>query len=341
VGLFDLRPKSRREDLFDRERELSELYRGIERGYPVVVVLGVRRIGKTSILRVFLNEVDGVYIDMRGVVRRSDLEVRLTDSLTSSLGRLRRFLEGIRGVEISGLSLEIRWRGRDSVGLAGLLTEMNRKGGRFVVVLDEVQSVRPPLSAELRNLIAYTYDNLENITFILAGSEVGLLRDFLGYEEPESPLYGRAAYEVVVERFSKEESREFLMRGFREEGVSPPPEVVDEAVNFFDGIIGWLVLFGRRYVDGFRDVGVVRNMAVELAVEELSKLSPRERMVLKAVASGCKSWSQVRRFITEKYGLTIPNATLTRLINKLEKLSIIKNYDFQDPVYREAAKKIT
>jgi AAA+ ATPase superfamily predicted ATPase len=341
VGLFDLRPKSRREDLFDREKELSELYRGVERGYPVVVVLGVRRIGKTSILRVFLNEVDGVYIDMRGVVRRSDLEVRLTDSLTSSLGRLRRFLEGIRGVEISGLSLEIRWRGRDSVSLAGLLTEMNRKGGRFVVVLDEVQSVRPPLSAELRNLIAYTYDNLENITFILAGSEVGLLRDFLGYEEPESPLYGRAAYEVVVERFSKEESREFLMRGFKEEGVSPPPEVIDEAVNFFDGIIGWLVLFGRRYVDGFRDVGVVRNMAVELAVEELSKLSPRERMVLKAVASGCRSWSQVRRFITEKYGLTIPNATLTRLINKLEKLSIIKNYDFQDPVYREAAKKIT
>lgn len=341
MGLFDLRPKSRREDLFDRERELSELYRGVERGYPVVLVLGVRRIGKTSILRVFLNEVDGVYIDMRGVVRRSDLEVRLTDSLTSSLGRLRRFLEGIRGVEISGLSLEIRWRGRDSVSLAGLLTEVNRKGGRFVVVLDEVQSVRPPLSAELRNLIAYTYDNLENITFILAGSEVGLLRDFLGYEEPKSPLYGRAVYEVVVERFSKEESREFLMRGFREEGVSPPPEVIDEAVNFFDGVIGWLVLFGRRYVDGFRDVGIVKNMAVELAVEELSKLSPRERMVLKAVASGCKSWSQVRRFITEKYGLTIPNATLTRLINKLEKLSIIKNYDFQDPVYREAAKKIT
>jgi AAA+ ATPase superfamily predicted ATPase len=341
VGLFDLRPKSRREDLFDRERELSELYRGVERGYPVVVVLGVRRIGKTSILRVFLNEVDGVYIDMRGIVRRSDLEVRLTDSLTSSLGRLRRFLEGIRGVEISGLSLEIRWRGRNSVSLAGLLTEVNRKGGRFVVVLDEVQSVRPPLSAELRNLIAYTYDNLENITFILAGSEVGLLRDFLGYEEPKSPLYGRAVYEVVVERFSKEESREFLMRGFREEGVSPPPEVIDEAVNFFDGIVGWLVLFGRRYVDGFRDVGVVRDMAVELAVEELSKLSPRERMVLRAVASGCRSWSQVRRFITEKYGLTIPNATLTRLINKLEKLSIIKNYDFQDPVYREAAKKIT
>jgi AAA+ ATPase superfamily predicted ATPase len=147
VGLFDLRPKSRREDLFDRERELSELYRGVERGYPVVVVLGVRRVGKTSILRVFLNEVDGVYIDMRGVVRRSDLEVRLTDSLTSSLGRLRRFLEGIRGVEISGLSLEIRWRGRDSVSLAGLLTEVNRKGGRFVVVLDGVQSVRPRFPA--------------------------------------------------------------------------------------------------------------------------------------------------------------------------------------------------
>jgi len=340
VGLFDLRPKSRREDLFDRERELSELYRGVERGYPVIIVLGVRRIGKTSILRVFLNEVDGVYIDMRGVVRRSDLEVRLTDSLNSSLSRLRRFLEGIRGVEISGLSLEIRWKGRDSLSLAGLLTEVNKKRGRFVVVLDEVQSTKPPLSAELKNLIAYTYDNLEYITFILAGSEVGLLRDFLGYEDPSSPLYGRAVYEVVIERFSKEESKEFLERGFREEGVLPPSEVIDEAVNFFDGIVGWLVLFGRRYVDGFKSMSIIKNMAIGLAVDELSKLNPREKIVLEAIASGCRSWSQVRRFITEKYGLTIPNATLTRIISKLEKLSIIKNYDFQDPVYREAAKKI-
>ena len=95
--MFDLRPKTRREDLFDRERELELLYRGIERGYPVIAVLGVRRIGKTSLLRVFLSEVNGLYVDMEGVYRRSDLEAKLTEALESSLTRLKRFLEGVRG----------------------------------------------------------------------------------------------------------------------------------------------------------------------------------------------------------------------------------------------------
>ena len=49
IGLFDLRPKTKREDLFDRERELELLHKGIERGYPIIAVLGIRRIGKTSV----------------------------------------------------------------------------------------------------------------------------------------------------------------------------------------------------------------------------------------------------------------------------------------------------
>lgn len=340
MKLFDLQPKCRREDLFDRMRELSELHKAVDRGYPIVALLGIRRVGKTSVLKTFLNEVCGVYVDLRGVVRRADLEVKIADSLSSSLEKVKKFLEGIRGIEIAGLSVEIKWRGSDSVSLAGLLSEINKKKKRFVVALDEVQLVRPPLSAELRNLLAYGYDNLEYITFVVAGSEVGMLRDFLGYENPSSPLYGRYVHEIYVERFDREESREFLKEGFREEGVEVPAEVIDQAVGFFDGIVGWLVLFGRRYVDGYRDIEILKNMAVELSYEELIKLSYRERAVLKAVAHGCRTWSDVRRYITENYGVTIPKATLTRIVTKLERLSIIKNYEFQDPVYREASKRL-
>jgi AAA+ ATPase superfamily predicted ATPase len=92
VGLFDLQPKCRREDLFDRERELSELHRAVERGYPLVALLGVRCIGKTSILKTFLNEICGIYVDMRGVIRRADLELKVADALSSSLDRVRRLL---------------------------------------------------------------------------------------------------------------------------------------------------------------------------------------------------------------------------------------------------------
>jgi AAA+ ATPase superfamily predicted ATPase len=152
---------------------LGELYRGLEREYPIIAVLGIRRIGKTSLLRVFLNEVNGIYVDMRGVTKRSDLEVQITDSIRSNIGKLRRFIESLRGVQISGFSVEIKWRGKDSLSLSGLLSEVNKKKERFIVILDELQSTKPPLSAELRNTIAYAYDNLEYITLILAGSEIG------------------------------------------------------------------------------------------------------------------------------------------------------------------------
>ena len=108
-------------------------------------------------------------------------------------------------------------------------------------------------------------------------------------------------------------------------------------MELFDGIVGWLVLFGRKYADEYRDVSSIMDMAVELVIEELST---REKIVLEAVTRDCRSWSQVRRFIADKYGVVIPKSSLTRIINKLEKLSIIKNYEFLDPMYREAAMRL-
>ncbi|MGC8678183.1 MAG: hypothetical protein ACP5TH_00040 [Fervidicoccaceae archaeon] len=84
----------------------------------------------------------------------------------------------------------------------------------------------------------------------------------------------------------------------------------------------------------------IREAAVELALSELSKLSDREKMVLEAIANGKRSWSDVRKYIGEKFGIVMPKSTLSRMIDKLEKLSILENYEFLDHVYREAAKRL-
>jgi len=274
---------------------------------------------------------------LRGVYRSIELQERITDSINSSIGILRRILEGIRGISFAGFSVEIKWKGSDSISLVGLLSEINRKTNNFILALDEVQATKPPVSAQLRNLLAYGYDNFENINFIVAGSEIGLLRDFLGIERPDSPLYGRDIYEINVERLTREEAKEFLIRGFKEEGLNPPANIIEEALNYFDGIIGWLALFGRKYADGIRDLKDLKEIAINLALDELKKLSFRERLVLKAIASSSNSWVQVRRYIEEKEGITLPKATLSRLIEKMEKLSIVKDYRFLDPIYKEAS----
>ncbi|MGB9758435.1 MAG: AAA family ATPase [Thermoproteota archaeon] len=337
--LFDLRPKSSRKDLFNREDELRELDRSVDR-YPLILVLGIRRIGKTSLVRAFLENYKGVYIDTRGVLRRSDFYERISDSFYNSLSTVKKLLEGIRGVNVTAAGVEIKWKGHDSVSFTGLLQEINKKGDRFVIVIDEIQSLKPPLSAELRNLIAYSYDNLENITLVISGSEVGLLRNFLGIDNSSSPLYGRYVYEINVERFSKDLSKDFLVNGFREEGLKPPNELIEEAIEVFDGIVGWLVFFGKSYADGTKNIDKIASMAVKLALEELNKLTAREKMVLKAMAENAKAWSEVRNFISEKEGIVLPKSTLSRIIEKLEMMSIVKNYDFLDPIYKRACRKL-
>ncbi|MDI3517347.1 MAG: uncharacterized protein PWP37_1108 [Thermotogota bacterium] len=49
--LFSLMPKTKKEDLFDRE-ELQELSRFMDI-YPMIVVTGLRRVEKSSLIRGF------------------------------------------------------------------------------------------------------------------------------------------------------------------------------------------------------------------------------------------------------------------------------------------------
>ncbi|WP_243674863.1 ATP-binding protein [Vulcanisaeta distributa] len=175
---------------------------------------------------------------------------------------------------------------------------------------------------------------------ILSGSEVRLLSDFMGINNPESPLYGRYFVEVDVRRFSRDESLDFLRLGFKQEGIEPPVDVLEDAVEFFDGIPGWLVQFGRSYIDGIHDISAIKEQAISMALSELMRLSQRERVVLRAIAEGAKTWGQVRRFVEERLGVSIPKSSLTRVINKLESLSIIRDYEFLDGIYREAAKRL-
>ncbi len=50
---FSLTPKSSKEHLFNLEKELSKLNQFSKTG-RIIVMTGIRRIGKTSLLKVFL-----------------------------------------------------------------------------------------------------------------------------------------------------------------------------------------------------------------------------------------------------------------------------------------------
>lgn len=338
--LFDERPKDSKEDLFDRESELSETLKAIKENRPLILILGIRRIGKTSLLNVVLKEskVNYILVDLRSLKRnysRGDLYNALAEGLSLNK-KILDFLRGLRGVKIMGNEIELKWRGRNSLSIAELLDRLN--ANRIIIALDEAQKLRGPLANEIKEAIAHAYDYDKKITFILTGSEVGLLYDFLGIENPSSPLYGRYAIEIKLERLSREKSIEFLERGFDEIGVRVNKEVLEEAYEKFDGIVGWLTFFGNEYLRE-RNFQRVLKVAVSLASDEiknLRKISKRYITVLKCIAQGNDSWSKLKNCVERIEGSSISSSILSNVLNNLEKMSIIQNYQFLDPVYKLA-----
>ncbi|EEB73478.1 ATP-binding protein [Thermococcus sp. AM4] len=349
--LFDPRPKKRREELFDREKEIEELLNTRE---PLTLLLGIRRVGKSSLLRVTLNEVEnGVYIDARkmyfdsgGWITSESLIREFERALNSLRGSVRgkvfETLGHVRGVSISGLKLELSRDAR----LSEVLEALNDVGA--VIGVDEAQYLRFYGSRggrEFLALLAYAYDNLDNLRFVLSGSEVGLLHDFVGIDDYESPLYGRSHGEVVLRPFPRELSVEFLRRGFTEVGVDASDELIERAVEFLDGVPGWLVEFGRKYSETKDFEGsleyVFRQARGFLKGElrELERRSPRYILILEAIARGQDRWELIRDYLALR-GHNVPKSRLAELIRNLEKMSWIeadfssgrKRYRIIDPV---------
>jgi len=346
--LFDPRPKTRREDLFNRERELSALHKAS--GKPLILVTGIRRIGKTSLINVFLNEVNAttIILDLRSLRPNygyRELYGLVSQALTEKASTLAKLLKNVKGVKVAGLEIELRWRGRNAASLATILDALN-KGGRTIIALDEAQKLRGPRAREVLEAIAHAYDYDENVTTILTGSEVGLLLEFVGIDNPESPLYGRYAEIISLERFTREQSMQFLEEGFREAGIKATEEQLREAAEAFDGIPGWLTFYGNLSVSkgAPAPTSEVKELAIKIALNELRNLikarSRRYAHALKAIAKGARTWTQVKEAIETAEGTTISDSILHNILTTLEKLSIIRNYEFLDPIYKEAAAKL-
>ncbi|WP_297523382.1 ATP-binding protein, partial [Thermococcus sp.] len=231
--LFDLQPKTRREDLYDRENGLREFQSAVNLGENLILLLGIRRLGKSSLLNVALAESGMPYakIDVRslyfthGSIPQEILARKILDSLLSTVSarkslrlRLEKALSSIRGLRVSGLSVEFERKPDLAEILEKVSSWAENENLRAIIAFDEAQYLR--LSGiRYDGLIAYAVDNLPGITFVLTGSEVGVLHDFLGREDPKKPLFGRYAREIVLQRFRREESVDFLRRGFEEVGI--------------------------------------------------------------------------------------------------------------------------
>ncbi|CAB49902.1 AAA family ATPase [Pyrococcus abyssi] len=360
--LFDPRPKEKREDIFDREKEIDEIESAI-RDYPITLILGIRRVGKSSLLKAVLNEMEGgIYIDVRKLYFESGgwiTNVHLAKALEEAINSLKEpfkrilisSLKSIEGISVSGVKVRFTHR----VSLSSLLERLNEQG-EVILAFDEAQYLKfygKSGRKEFLAMVAYAYDNLPNVSFVFTGSEVGLLHDFVGVSDYDSPIYGRVYREVTIEPFSRETSISFLRAGFEEAGVEVKEEEIKEAVDVLGGIPGWLVEFGYHYVKlgSFEEaMRMVLKRAEELVkgeLEELKKRSPRYVLVLKAISLGFNRWKSIKEFVEARSG-RIPNSRLASILENLQNMSWIrpvfedneKRYKILDPVVERIIKEL-
>ena len=360
--ILNPRPKERREDLFDREGESEALKSAIGK-FPLTLLLGMRRVGKTSVLKVVLNEVGGVYIDARALYFASGgwiTSEALTNAFERALNGLKsplrqgaaEVLRRVKGVSVAGVSISFD----SSAQLPDVLAALNDLDAEAVIAFDEAQYLRyygGRGGKAVLAMIAFAYDNLENVRFVLSGSEVGLLHDFIGVDDYESPLYGRVYGEVTIEPFSRELSKEFLAAGLREAGVEMSEGELERATELLDGIPGWLVELGWRYVEtrdlerALQDVIVKAEKFLKGELKELERRSRRYVLILKAIARGVDRWEMIKDFVSVRGG-KIQNARLAELLRNLEKMGWIRKiyerdvrrYEVVDPVVLRVLRRL-
>ena len=350
---FDPRPKTKREDLFNREEELKLFSDAL--GYAsLIIITGLRRTGKTSFMNVALTESNrpSISLDLRGlpynpsraeIVRKLEAAFNRIDRkwFSSFLGALRH----VKGVNILGNAVSLDW-GRKGIDLAELFDRVDvwarEEDTQFLVAFDEIQLIRGEKG--IPRLFAHIIDVNRNITLIVTGSEIGLLFEFLGFDDPESPLYGRHYTEIKMHNFEPDESRAFLKAGFQQIGLSPPAEVLNYAIQKLDGVVGWLTLFGakcRDYNKCNREiVNEVMREGGKLARAEalkLVKLSHRYGVVLNFLAKvETTRWTQIKATLEAHENRSLPNSRVTDIMNKLIKTSLIlkrdNKYNIADPL---------
>ncbi|MGC8949166.1 MAG: AAA family ATPase, partial [Thermoprotei archaeon] len=275
--LFDIKPKRSKKDLYNFDNELNLLLKSFDT--QLIVVSGLRRTGKTSLVLTSLEESKKpyIFIDVReGFLSRKELYVLLSkglNELISSISRFKSLIEslknliyGFKGVSISGVGISFDW-GKDRLLLSEIFKLINKAGieanTRVIIVFDEFQRIGGTIELELINAIAHSYDYHENLTFVLTGSEMGLLHRF--FENTSSPLYGRPFIEIRTRKFTHDESIDFLEKGFNENNVKISRKELEEVVKELDGIIGWLTYYGYMRLHGIESIKTIKQEAIELA----------------------------------------------------------------------------
>ncbi|MFH8119594.1 MAG: ATP-binding protein [Candidatus Aenigmatarchaeota archaeon] len=197
---------------------------------------------------------------------------------------------------------------------------------------------------ELANVLSYFYDRFPNITFILSGSEVGLLEKIIcekKEEVKEHPLYGRHIVKITLGRLEKEKAIEFLRKGFKQLGKEISKDdmkIIDEV----DGLIGWLTYYGYEKAvlknkDAFEKTIQVATQIMASELDNFLMKRKNKKLYLAILRNATKvSWKELKIMVTKDLRKFVNPNAFSKALTTLVEFSFLEKengkYFVADPL---------
>lgn len=360
---FDERPKSLRRDLYDREEELRQLDAALQRRDPLILIYGLRRAGKTSLLQTAMRDLDhGIILDLRSLgtgayATRKDLILALQKGINDFLSKRKTIrtkiidtLKHVQGVQVGEMTVTFGWGGNESLDIGDLFGKLDRwalsNKSTITVAFDEAQELRKVAGMRMDKILAHIYDYCKNTSIVVTGSAMGLLYHFVGEEDPGAPLYGREKTEITLMQLESEQARDFLLKGFKQANKKIRDELIYDAVEKLDGIIGWLTMFGARCLKKGASMASLNEV-----VEQGSKLARMEfenflqgrevarkryEGIMRHLAKRPSTWSGIKGYLESREGRAMNDRKVTELVSTLVRASLVESgdarYTISDPL---------
>ena len=326
--IFDPYPKSDRKDFFDDEEVIEEVEKLIE-GKIWPLILGPKRTGKTSILKIVSKEINGIYLDASGVNTLKELG----NLLINSISQLK--------LEIDLKIIRLQIEKKPVNGLQNLLNKLDNT----VILIDEVQNIITPWFI---TLLSNSYNNSQ-VRFAFTGSMIGLSKTLTGEGKGKlgSSFKGRPIIEIEVNPFSEEKGKEFLQYGSELCGFQIKSSEIEDAVRTYRGIQGWLTYYGN-----FRSLGYshekakefVLNIAKNIIRDELKQLSVTQRYIINALSLVDEiEWKDLKRLTESLNKIELKDSIFNNALKHLVDSRLVKKnnnkYGLIDPIYKILNKK--
>ncbi len=353
---FTPEPKTEKKDLFDAEYALASLMDYFhDNTTRMVVIKGLRRVGKTSLLNVGLHEsgIKFAKIDVRESPygEREEFFAFVINHMKQNIDTpfLEKVMKKISGVSIGykDISTTIHFSKEENFMLFfdNFNRYLGKKKKKFILAFDEAQLLK---SIKFDYVIAGIFDNYKNIKVVLSGSEIGLLDIFLGKKDYDAPLFGRVYGEIELKRLLQENMMKFLQAGFEQIKRKISFQEMKDITGNLDGIIGWVSAYGWLRSKGETHENALektKKAGSETMKNELEKFLTKRKakskylFLLRSIARGENSWSQLKYNFSKK-GTHITDSQLQLYVKELSDYGFLEKeenkYFLSDPMIAQA-----